>query len=119
MPTAAIAAWEDYCERAHAAAHPAPAAPTAMQQAEAMFAALGAAERRADAAMWARGRFDPLSRNLHQLWLMYAWTSRHQREHVAGFRRQLRRAIAVYRQHRIAETRGIDTSGRRLMGETP
>ncbi len=91
--------WETYCKR------------SAIERAEACAAAVGDAERRANALMWAqRGRFDPAFRNLHEIWFIYCWTSRHEREDVAAYRRQMRRAIAVYRHHHLAETRGIDTS---------
>jgi hypothetical protein len=84
---------------------------TAIEDAGAAFAALGDAERRAEEAMWAnRGRFDPPYRNLYELWLVYCWMSRHQRSAVATYRRQVRRAIKVYRHLNVAETRGTDTS---------
>ncbi len=91
--------WETYCK------------PSAIERAEACAVAVGDAERRASALMWAVcGQFDPAFHNLHQLLFVYRWAMHNEPEDAAVYRRQLRRAIAVYRHHRIAETRGIDTS---------
>ena len=54
-------------------------------------------------------------RNLLQLWFTYCGFSRMRprpEAEIAAMRRQLRRAINVYRRLNIAETRGIDTSVR-------
>jgi hypothetical protein len=84
---------------------------TAIEKADAMFGALGDAERQADAAMWARlGRFDPLWRDRRGMWLLYLWTAKHQSEREAAILRQFRRARAAHRHSRISETRGIDIS---------
>jgi hypothetical protein len=84
---------------------------SAIERADAMFGALGDAERQADAAMWATvGRFDPLWRDRRGMWLLYLWTGKHQRENAATILRQFHRARAIHRHSLIAETRGIDTS---------
>jgi hypothetical protein len=56
---------------------------------------------------WAR-------RNMLELWLTYAAFSRMRPRpaEVAAERQKIRRAIGVYRRMNVAETRGIDASGR-------
>jgi hypothetical protein len=90
-----------------------------MQQAEMLLGAMADAGRRADQAMredrvtydhrvgWAR-------RNMLEIWLTYTAFSRIRPRpaEVAAMRRQLRRAIGVYRRLNLSETRGIDTAAR-------
>jgi hypothetical protein len=90
-----------------------------MQQAEMLLGAMADAGFRADQAMreggvtydhrggWAR-------RNMLEIWLTYAAFSRMRPRpaEVDVMRRQLRRAIGVYRRMNVAETRGIDASAR-------
>jgi hypothetical protein len=93
---------------------------TAIEQAEEEIGVIAATGRRADQAM--REGLVPYDRrvgfarrNLLQLWLTYCAFSRMRprpEAKVAALRRQLRRAIGVYRRLNIAETRGIDTSVR-------
>ncbi len=106
-----ITAWEGYCDRAHAAAHP----PTAMQQAEATLAAAGEAERLAweamlDGRVRYTGRLGWAQRNLLECWLFYCRCTRIGGVSLSGARNHLRRAIRQYRQLNLAEIRGIDTS---------
>jgi hypothetical protein len=90
-----------------------------MQQTEALLGAMADAARRADQAMREGrvryvGRLGFARRNLLELFYWYAALTRMRPRPVelAGARRQLRRAIAVFRRLNIAETRGIDTSVR-------
>jgi hypothetical protein len=90
-----------------------------MQRTEALLGAMADAARRADQAMREGrvryvGRLGFARRNLLELFYWYAALTRMRPRPVelAGVRRQLRRAIAVFRRLNIAETRGIDTSVR-------
>lgn len=84
---------------------------SAMERAEAMYGALGDAERQADQAMWATlGRFDPLWRDRLGMWILYRWTVRHQPDRAPATLRLFHKARAIHRRSRISETRGIDTS---------
>lgn len=84
---------------------------TAIERAEAMFGALGSAERQADLAMREElGRYDPLWRDRRGMWLLYLWTRRHQRDQAPATLRLFRRARTIHRRTQIAETRGVDTS---------
>ncbi len=88
---------------------------TAMQQAEATFAALGEAQRLAwEATLDGRARYtDRLGwarRNLLACWLFYTRMTRIGGPSLAPARTRLRQAIAEYRRLNLAETRGIDTS---------
>jgi hypothetical protein len=110
------AAWDRYCDRSHAAAHPAPArAPTAMEEAGMVLAAAGEAERLAweamlDGRVRYSGRLGWAQRNLLECWLFYTRCTRIGGVSLDDARNHLRRAIRQYRQLNIAETRGIDTS---------
>jgi hypothetical protein len=93
---------------------------TAIEQAEALLGAIAGAGRRRDQAM--REGLVPYDHrvgfacsNLLHLWFTYrAFSELRPRPEaeIAAVRRQLRRAIKVYRRLNIAETRGIDTSVR-------
>jgi hypothetical protein len=76
---------------------------TAIEQTEALLGAMADAGRRADQAM-REGLvpYDPrvsfARRNLLELWFVWAWATREQKDMAPRFRRQLRRAILTYRQ---------------------
>lgn len=94
--------------------------PSAIEQAEEEIGVIADAGRRAYQA-WREDlvpydrRVGFARRNLLHLWFTYCAFSRmrpRREAKVAALRRQIRRAIKVYRRLNIAETRGIDTSVR-------
>ncbi len=91
---------------------------TAIERADAVFAAVGEAEGLAWQAMLdGRVRYSHrlgwLERDLLECWYFFAKTTRlhpRQPEAIAGARKMLRRKIKTFRRLNLDETRGIDTS---------